>query len=1329
MQDTGVARCLSCGRRYLGEHLGCPPAPPPPPDPSPAAPAAWPTLPGYRVEGRLGGGGFGEVLSARRVADGARAAVKIAPAHRADAAAQLLREEAALRAIGPPAVPALLEAGRLPDGARFLAMELLEGPTLATRLAEVPGPLPAAEAAGHALGLLAALARIHAARWAHGDVTPENVVLATGGARLLDLGGAEPLHAGPPPARHDDVVGTAEYLAPERCEGAPPDARSDVYAAASVIFELLTGRPPHFGPEGAVRQAQVTRRPPRPSSLAPVPAAVEEVVLGALGKDPATRPADAAALREALAAALDRPGEARGPAAEARPAATAAAERRTVGVVLLEGVTQVMQVRALASRLGGQVAQAAGGRCAVVFDPASSGQPARMALRGAEAIVEAGLARRALVDLVAVSVQRRAGGEARYLSADLTRPDAYPAASDPPGVLATPRLAALLPEEPFAPEAGRPDRLRRGAPQAAEDHTAIRREEAPFVGRAALLSRLEEVAAGALGPRRPAVVAIVGEAGTGKSALAHVLGRRLTAVAGSPQVISLRAPEPTGGEPQATLGLLLRAALGLPRGGPAQGDGLDLLQAALPGLEPTWPALALALGWLDPASPRLRALAEAPGALRALSVRGCGEALRRQARERPLCLLLDDAHYAEGAALDAIEYATLAEAASPLFACVLGRPSLASARPSFGERAARAELVELDPLGAAEAADLCRRLLLPAEHVPARAVERLVERAGGNPLLLVELVRGLKQEGLVRTRTSGQSAYLATEQLEGLPELPAIEWIATRELAALPPDLAMHARLAALLADEFGVEELAGVLAELERSGEAGRFPMEAGAASRALLAEGLLVRHRGGRLGFRHLLLRDAVARSVPEPLRLAIHRAACRYGQAAPLPAERRLAFLVRHAGAAGQRAEAAAAALELGGRAAARHAYVEAEGLFGRALDSQEGAGPARLAALRGRGVMRYRLGRYPEAVDDLGAAREEARRLGDAAAETECLLDEATSLDWSNEFVRSARRVEEAGAAAGEAPAPALAARLALGRGRSLWRDSRWAEACATLEQAERAAEALGETAYETRVIACIILGAALPPLGRTEEAEAALARAEALAREREDALHLGAALNNRRNLRVARRDLEGALEDQRASIRLGRELGLSGVEYYAEYNIGELLTQAGRAAEAAPHVERAAELERRHPEVAPVPLAQLLAARLLLSQGDLAGARARLDGFRAAAAAAAARDASASLGPSEVVLADMVELATRAGSTAEWEALLARAGRDSVEQEPVEIAEQRALAAQRAGRLEEAQRALDSALRLADLRPNVMEARLRLLRAVCSPGGAVPPTER
>ena len=70
-------------------------------------------------------------------------------------------------------------------------------------------------------------------------------------------------------------------------------------------------------------------------------------------------------------------------------------------------------------------------------------------------------------------------------------------------------------------------------------------------------------------------------------------------------------------------------------------------------------------------------------------MRAAGEAIRARARRRPLCVVLDDAQFADDTALDALEYAALAEAGAPLFICALGRPSFEEARKSFGERAAR----------------------------------------------------------------------------------------------------------------------------------------------------------------------------------------------------------------------------------------------------------------------------------------------------------------------------------------------------------------------------------------------------------------------------------------------------------------------------------------------------------------------------------------------------------------------------------------------------------------------------------------------------------------
>ncbi|HET6922218.1 MAG TPA: serine/threonine-protein kinase PknK, partial [Anaeromyxobacteraceae bacterium] len=697
-----------------------------------------------------------------------------------------------------------------------------------------------------------------------------------------------------------------------------------------------------------------------------------------------------------------------------------------------------------------------------------------------------------------------------------------------------------------------------------------------------------------------------------------------------------------------------------------------------------------------------------------LAVRAGGALLRRRARARPVCLVLDDAHLADGAALDAIEYAALAEAGAPFFACALARPAFATRRAAWGERAARSRTLRLGALAPEAAAELCIRLLLPAEGVPARAVERLTARAQGVPLLLVELVRGLKRDGLIRRHDQGGSHYLATDELERFPDLPLVEWLADREIGRLPADLASHAQLSALLGDEVAAEETAGVVAELERAGQGAAFPLDPGSATGRLLALGLLVAHRGGRTGFRLSLVREAVARSTPVGLRRAIHEAAHGfYGRPGAVPESVRLPRLARHAAGSGRAAEAGSVLLGLAESVRARHAWLEAESLYSRALEHLPASeARPRLRGRQGRGLMRTRLGRYRDAVADLAEAREAARGLGDASAELECLLDEATALDWALDFPGSRARVEQAERMA-RAPAPEVWCRLELGRGRSLFRASRWEEGRAALEAAAALAERIGDTAYETRVAALVLLGTSLPALGRPAEGEAALARAQALAESRGDDLHLGAVLVNRRNLRVGRGDLEGAVRDQLSAVRIAREMGLLGTEYYGEYNASELFYQAADAVRAEPHLHRALEIERRHPEMAPVPLALLLWARLLLLGGDLGGARRRLDEYRAGLARARALEwAGAALGPSESVLADMVELATRDAADAEWEALLARSARDSVEQEPIEVLEMRGRAALRAGRLALARAALEGAIGLCGRIPNLMEPRVR-----------------
>jgi tetratricopeptide (TPR) repeat protein len=306
------------------------------------------------------------------------------------------------------------------------------------------------------------------------------------------------------------------------------------------------------------------------------------------------------------------------------------------------------------------------------------------------------------------------------------------------------------------------------------------------------------------------------------------------------------------------------------------------------------------------------------------------------------------------------------------------------------------------------------------------------------------------------------------------------------------------------------------------------------------------------------------------------------------------------------------------------------------------------------------------------------------------------------------------VEEAGVLAGDGAPDLLRARLLLGHGRTLTRAGRWAEACSALDEAARLAATLGGAGYETLIIALVLLEAILPELGRVADAERASAQAIALARERNDRLHLGAALNNRRNVLVARKDVQGAKEDQEAFMRIGRELGILVNEYYGEGNLCELLYQSGELEPAFEHAVRASEIERRHPEVVSrAPIALLYMARIEAYRGREPEARELLSTIAASLRRAKEEGrASAALNASQQVLFDMVDLATRDSTTEDWKELLVRSARDSVEQEAIEVADLYGTWALRRGRIEEARRAFEEAAARAARIPNIMDARVK-----------------
>ena len=835
-----------------------------------------------------------------------------------------------------------------------------------------------------------------------------------------------------------------------------------------------------------------------------------------------------------------------------------------------------------------------------------------------------------------------------------------------------------------------------------------------FEGRRDTVAALIRSGCAALASRTPTLVTVLGEDGIGKTRLAAALHRALAQTVPAARVLALRGQAPATGEMDETHRALLRLLLS-PGGLPARPpEPRELLQAEV---GEAWPAVALTLGWIERDAPELLPLAQAPGALRLALVEATGRLMRRAAEQAPLCVVIDDAHFADATTLDALELATLGlatlgrTAGAPLWICVLAAPSFDALRPSWGERAERAEVIELAPLPDAAAAELCRTLLHPAENVPEQLVGMITARAQGNAMLLGELCRALKSEGIIRQERTG-AWILETDRIDAWPRVPRMQWLAERELRRLPPELVGHAQLAAVLGPKLAVADLIGVIERLGGSPAAPSRALDPVTALARLEAAQLLRVREHHHCEFRNTLLCEVMRAAIPAAQRALLHRAAFEHYRALRQPEERRRPRIAFHAAEAGLREPAAMAYEALAADHFYRHCYVEAEGAYTRMLALVDTA-PRRLIALHGRGMARHRNGRYEDALTDLHEARALAGELGDRRAELAILLDEATVADWLWAPHRSAELVAQAEALAGDVAEPVIAARIAMGRARSLWRLGQREEAHAGLLEAVRRAEAAGGGAYESLIASLIMLGDVLGKLGEIREAHGVFERALAMARAQGDRLHEMAALNNRRQVWVAEKDVARAAADLRILLELARGLGTVLVEIAGSFNLGELLYRAGDVAAAWPYVERAVTLAVRRPELHARPLARLLELRLLAYEErwqEALALGAEISELHQAARAEGRTDAE--LMPDEELLLDAVMLASTGAGAEQWAEVRARSRRCVEPQQWIEVLELQALGALRVGDLPSARQRLEEALGVAREVPNVMEARLR-----------------
>jgi len=262
----------------------------------------------YRLDDVIARGGMATVYRATDTRLDRIVAVKVM--HRAladdpDFGARFTREARAAARLSTPEVVAVHDQGTDPEtGLAYLVMEHVRGTTL-RHLLEQRGALSPARAVSLLEPVLIALAAAHTAGLVHRDVKPENVLLGDDGrVKVADFGLARAVETSTLTATTGLLIGTVAYLAPEQVESGRADARSDVYAAGILLFELLTGDPPYVGQTPlSVAVQHLNSDVPAPSSVvAGVPVALDALVVRATRRDPARRPADAGAFLEELRA-------------------------------------------------------------------------------------------------------------------------------------------------------------------------------------------------------------------------------------------------------------------------------------------------------------------------------------------------------------------------------------------------------------------------------------------------------------------------------------------------------------------------------------------------------------------------------------------------------------------------------------------------------------------------------------------------------------------------------------------------------------------------------------------------------------------------------------------------------------------------------------------------------------------------------------------------------------------------------------------------------------------------------------------------------------------
>jgi eukaryotic-like serine/threonine-protein kinase len=324
----------------------------------------------YEILAPIGAGGMGEVYRAKDPRLGREVAIKVLPAAFSQDADRLKRFEQEARsasALNHPNIVTIHEIGKS-NGSSYIAMELVDGPSLRELLAS--GPIASKKILDVSVQIAEALAKAHGAGIVHRDLKPENVIVSKDGyVKLLDFGLAKLFVApqeqitGAPTAIQETqpgtVMGTVGYMSPEQASGKPADFRSDQFALGSILYEMATGKRAFQRNTGAETLTAIIRDEPEPvAQVNPrAPAPLRWIVERCLSKDPDERYASTRDLARDLKSVREHIGEVTSTASGATGVVEPARRRSRAIPILIAGILLAAIGGLLVGRRTANVAQ------------------------------------------------------------------------------------------------------------------------------------------------------------------------------------------------------------------------------------------------------------------------------------------------------------------------------------------------------------------------------------------------------------------------------------------------------------------------------------------------------------------------------------------------------------------------------------------------------------------------------------------------------------------------------------------------------------------------------------------------------------------------------------------------------------------------------------------------------------------------------------------------------------------------------------------------------------------------------------------------------------